>query len=338
VNVRTLGIDLAKNVFRVHGIDGNGRTIVKRQLRRRQLLLFMAQLQPCLVGMESCGGAHYWAREIVKLGHEVKLMSPRYVRAYVKSNKNDARDAEAICEAVGRPSMRFVEVKSQAQQEVLALHRVRALLIHERTALMNQMRGLLAECGIVVAQGAARLRRALAEMLGDRDQRVGEILREALLEMSERLRSFEERLERYDRQIGELARSDSRAGRLMKVPGVGPLIATALIASVGSARQFKSGRELSAWLGLVPREHSSGERTILLGISKRGDRYLRTLLIHGARSTLRYAPRKGDQNSLWLGALRERRGPNIAAVAMANKNARVLWALLTRTEDYRAAA
>jgi transposase len=268
----------------------------------------------------------------------VKLMSPRYVRAYVKSNKNDARDAEAICEAVGRPSMRFVEVKSQAQQEVLALHRVRALLIRERTALMNQMRGLLAECGMIVAQGAARLRRALAELLGGADQRIGAILREALLEMSERLRSFEEQLERYDRQIGKLARSDSRAGRLMTVPGVGPLIATALIAAAGNARQFKSGRELSAWLGLVPREHSSGERTTLLGISKHGDRYLRTLLIHGARSALRYAPRRADRNSLWLRALKARRGPNIAAVAMANKNARVLWALLTRTENYRAAA
>jgi transposase len=222
--------------------------------------------------------------------------------------------------------MRFVAVKSQAQQEVMALHRARALLIAERTALMNQMRGLLAECGnMVIAQGAARLRTALAELLWGADQRIGAILREALLEMSERLRSFEERLKRYDRQLEALARSDSRAGRLMMVPGVGPLIATALIAAVGDGRQFKSGRPLSAWLGLVPHEHSSGERTILLGISKRGDRYLRTLLIHGARSALRYAPRKADRNSLWFRALSARRGPNIAAVAMANKNARVLW-------------
>ena len=338
MDITTLGIDLAKNLFRVHGIDAKGRMVVARQLRRRQLLPFMARLQPCLVGMEACGGAHHWAREIAKLGHEVKLMSLRFVRPYVKSNKNDARDAEAICEAVGRPSMWFVAVKSQTQQDVLALHRVRALLIRERTALMNQMRGLLAECGIVVAHGAARLRRALADILGDRDNSVGEILREALLEMSERLRSFEERLECYDRQTGKLARSDSRAGRLMTVPGVGPLIATALIASVGNARQFKSGREFSSWLGLVPREHSSGERTILLGISKRDDRYLRTLMIHGARSALRYAARKRDRNSLWLGAVRERRGPNIAAVALANKNARVLWALLTHNEDCRAAA
>jgi transposase len=336
MDIRTLGIDLAKNVFRVHGVDAKGRTVVARQLRRRQLLPFMVQLQPCLVGMEACGGAHHWAREIAKLGHEVKLMTPRFVRPYVKSNKNDAKDAEAICEAVGRPSMRFVAVKSQTQQEVLAVHRVRSLLIRERTALMNQVRGLLAECGIVVAPGAARLRRALAEILGDRNEWVGETLRDALAEMSERLRLFEQRLEHYDQRIGKLARDDKRAGQLMKVPGVGPLTATALIATVGHARQFKSGRELSAWLGLVPREHSSGERTMLLGISKRGDRYLRTLLIHGARSALRHASNKRDRRSLWLKALRERRGPNIAAVALANKNARVLWALLARAEEYRA--
>jgi transposase len=338
MNVRTLGIDLAKNLFRVHGVDAKGVTVVAWSLRRRQLLPFLAQLAPCLVGMEACCGAHHWAREIAKLGHEAKLMSPRFVRPYVKSNKNDARDAEAICEAVGRPSMRFVTIKTQTQQEVLALHRVRALLIRERTALMNQMRGLLAECGIVVAQGAARLRRALAEILSDGDSVVGNILREALLEMSERLRSFEQRLQRYDQQIGELAHSDGQASQLMKVQGVGPLIATALIATVGNARQFKSGRELSAWLGLVPREHSSGERTMLFGISKRGDRYLRTLLIHGARSALRASPGKLNRHSRWVASLRERRGPNIAAVALANKNARVLWALLAHNDNYRAAA
>ena len=231
--------------------------------------------------------------------------------------------------------MRFVAIKSQTQQEVLALHRVRSLLIRERTALMNQIRGLLAECGIIVAQAAARLRRAVAEILGDHNESIGEILRNALAEMSERLRSFEQRLERYDQRIGKLARDDKRAGQLMKVPGVGPLTATDLIATVDHARQFKSGRELSAWLGLVPREHSNGECTMLLGISNREDRYLRTLLIHGARSALRHASNKRDRRSLWLQALRERRGPNIAAVALANKNARVLWALLARAEEYR---
>src|ERR1700731_2864204 len=281
MEVRTLGIDLAKNLFQVHGVDGKGRTVVQRQLRRRQLLPFVAQLEPCLVAMEACGGAHYWAREIARRGHEVRLMSPRFVRPYVKSNKNDARDAEAICEAVGRPSMRFVAVKSQAQQDMLALHRVRSLLVRERQRLL------------------------------------------------------EDRLKRYDQRITEFARADERAGRLMAVEGVGPLTATALIAAVGNARQFCSGRELRTWLGLVPRQHSSGGRSVLLGISKRGDRYLRTLLIHGARAALRFAARKRDPRSRWIGAVRERRGANIAAVALANKNARVLWALLARNEDYR---
>jgi transposase len=338
METRTPGIDLAKNLFRVHGVDARGKTTLRRQLRRHQLLPFMAQLRTCLVGMEACGGAHYWAREMAKLGHEVKLMSPRFVRPYVKSSKNDARDAEAICEAVLRPSMRFVAVKSQAQQDMLALHRVRALLIREHTALMNQVRGLLAECGIVVAQGAAHLRRAMAEVLGDRDQRVSELLREALVEMGERLRTFEARLQRYDRQIEKSARDDPRASRLMKVPGVGPLTATALIATVGDARQFKYGRELSSWLGLVPREHSSGQRTILLGIGKRGDRYLRTLFIHGARSALHHTRLHHDRRSVWIRALSERSGPNVAAVALANKNARVLWALLARGEEYRMSA
>jgi transposase len=288
--------------------------------------------------MEACGGAHYWAREMAKLGHQVRLMNPRFVRPFVKSNKNDARDAEAICEAVGRPTMRFVAIKSQTQQDMMALHRVRALLIRERTALMNEMRGLLVECGVVVSQGAIPLRRAITTILADDDARVSDLLREILSEMSDRLRLFEERLKRYDLRIAGFARADERAGRLMAVAGVGPLTATALIAAVGDARQFRSGREMSAWLGLVPRQHSSGERIKLFGISKRGDRYLRTLLIHGARATLRHVERKRDRHSRWVARLMERRGPNIAAVALANKNARVLWALLTRTEEYRVPA
>jgi len=338
MEIKTLGIDLAKTLFQVHGVDEKGRTVFQRQVRRRQLMPLVAQMQPCLVAMEACTGANYWAREFAKHGHEVRLMSPRFVRPYVKSNKNDARDAEAICEAVRRPSMRFVAVKSQAQQDMLALHRVRSLLVRERTALMNQMRGLLAEYGIVIAQGALRFRRALALITGDRDSGTSELLRELLTEMSERLRLFDERLKRYDQRIAEFARADERAARLMAVEGVGPLTATALIAAVGNARQFRSGRELSAWLGLVPRQHSSGGRSILLGISKRGDRYLRTLLIHGARATLRFAARKRDPRNRWISAVRERRGTNIAAVALASKNARVLWALLARNQSYRVPA
>jgi transposase len=335
VEVRTLGIDLAKNVFRLHGVDAKGRTVLTRQLRRRQLLPFLAQLRPCLVGLEACGGAHYFAREMAKRGHEVKLMSPRFVRPYVKSNKNDARDAEAICEAVSRPSMRFVVVKSEAQQDILALHRVRALLVRERTALTNQMRGLLAEYGIVTAQGVAALRRTVAELHAEGTTDASQVLREILHEMIGRLDVFEERLKAYDRRIAMLARNDEQTARLMAVEGVGPLTATALAASVGDARQFRSGRELSAWLGLTPRQHSSGERTVLLGISKRGDRYLRTLLIHGARSALYRAERKHDFRSEWIERVRKRRGMNIAAVALANKNARVLWALLVNKDNYR---
>jgi transposase len=335
VEVCTIGIDLAKNVFRLHGVDSKGRTVLTRQLRRRQLLPFLAQLRPCLIGLEACGGAHYFAREMARRGHEVKMMSPRFVRPYVKSNKNDARDAEAICEAVTRPTMRFVVVKSETQQDILALHRVRALLIRERTALMNQMRGLLAEYGIVTAQGVAALRRTVAELQAEDTTDTSQVLREILQEMSGRLDVFEERLKAYDHRIASLARTNQQTARLMAVEGVGPLTATALVASVGDARQFRSGRELSAWLGLTPRQHSSGERTVLLGISKRGDRYLRTLLIHGARSALFRAGLKHDCRSEWIKRVRKRRGTNIAAVALANKNARVLWALLVNKDNYR---
>jgi transposase len=231
--------------------------------------------------------------------------------------------------------MRFVAVKSQAQQDILDLHRVRALLIRERTAAMNQMRGLLAECGIVVTQGAAHLRRAVSSIREASDDRISEVMYRVLAETSERLRWVEQRLAGYDQQILVLVRASQPARRMMTVPGVGPLIATALLASVGDTRQFKSGRHLSGWLGLVPREYASGERKLLLGISKRGDRYLRTLLVHGARSTLFCAARKADRHSVWMTRLRERGGANVAAVALANKNARILWALLWRNEEYR---
>lgn len=335
MEVTTVGIDLAKNLFRVHGVDGEGKVVLRRRLRREQVLKLFADLPKCLVGMEACGGAHYWGRELEQLGHQVRLIHPRFITPYLKGNKNDANDAEAICEAVGRPRMRFVALKSQAQQDALAVHRVRSLLQRQRGALMNQVRGLLAEYGVVVAKGPAALRRALVTIVGGQEPRVSQWLRELVLEMSERLRFLEQRLADYDRRIERLARSSAQAGRLMEVAGVGPLTATALIAAVGNAQQFNSGRQLSAWLGLVPAQKSSGQRTVLLGISKRGDRYLRTLLIHGARSALRYSGGKRDALSSWADALRHRRGYNLAAVALANKNARVLWALLTRGEAYR---
>ena len=331
----TLGIDLAKSTFRLHGVDARGAVVLRRQLTRKQLLPFLARLSPCLIGMEACAGAHHWAREIDKLGHDVKLMSPHFVTPYRKSQKNDSNDADAICEAVGRPSMRFVPVKSAAQQDVQALHRIRFQLIKWRTALANEIRGLLAEYGIVIAKGIAPLRRNLPLILEDGENQLSGFFREMLSEMAERLRLVDQRIRQYDLQVERVFRQDERCQRLARVEGVGVLVATALVAAVGNAHEFKNGRELSAWLGLVPRQHSSGGRNVLLGISKRGDRYLRTLLIHGARAAVRVVERRRDQRSVAITRLKARRGPNVAAVALANHNARVLWALLNRGEEYR---
>jgi len=337
MQVTTVGIDLAKNVFQVHGCDAHGKPVLRKQLGRRQLLSFVANLQRCLVAMEACASAHYWAREIEKLGHQVRLIAPRFVRPYVKANKNDASDAEAICEAASRPSMRFVAVKSAAQQDLQAVHRVGQQLVKARTALANQVRGLLAEHGIVMARGLAQLRRTLPVILEDRDNRLSGVMRELLMESGERLKFIDDRLRMYNSIIQRLFRQDERCRRLAEVEGVGPLVATALVAAVGSATEFKSGRELAAYLGLVPRHRASGGRTVLLGISKRGDRYLRTLLVHGARSALRTIERRPGARGVWAARLRHSRGANVAAVALANKNARVLWALLSRGQSYRPA-
>jgi transposase len=339
MKVKTIGIDLAKEVFGVHGVDARGKSLVHKRVSRKHLLGLLAKLEPCLVGMEACGSAHHWAREIEKLGHTVKLMSPQFVAPYRKGNKNDPNDAEAICEAVTRPSMRFVPIKSEAQQDLQALHRVREQLLKSRTALVNQVRGLLAEHGIVAPRGIAHLRRLMVEILAEPAGRgLSGLFGETLFEIAERLRFLDERIRTYDLRIGRVFAHDERCQRLAKVEGVGPLVATALVAAVGNANEFKSGRELSAWLGLVPRQHSSGNRNVVLGISKRGDRYLRTLLIHGARSALCRAERRSDRRSIWASKLKLARGFNVAAVALANKNARILWALLTRGENYRPAA
>src|SRR5450755_2786986 len=336
MKVKTIGIDLAKDVFGLHGVDGEGRVAFKKRLVRGRLLEFLSKLPPCLVGMEACSSAHYWARKIEQLGHRVRLMSPRFVKPYRKSDKNDANDAEAICEAVTRPSMRFVPIKSEAQHEVLALHRVREQLLKSRTALVNQVRGLLTEHGIVAPQGIARARRLLLEILAD-PQRYGlsGLFRETLQEMAERLRFLDQRMAAYDDRIERVFKQDEHCKRLAKIEGVGPLVATAVVAAVGNASEFKSGRELSAWLGLVPRQHSSGNRSLLLGISKRGDRYLRTIMIHGARAALLRVDRKTDQRSRWAMRIKVTRGHNKAVVALANKNVRIIWALLTRGENYR---
>jgi len=339
MELKRAGIDLAKNVFQVHGVDEAEKPVLRKTLRRKQVLEFFAQRPPLLIGMEACGGAHYWARELTKLGHTVKLIAPQFVKPYVKSGKNDANDAEAICEAVSRPTMRFVEVKSAEQQAVQALHRVRARVVRARTALINEIRGLVAEYGLTIAKlGGSAVRRALPEMLEDAENGLPAGFRQLLDTLREELEAHDARLEHLNRQLDQEARSDERVQRLMAVEGVGVVTATAIVAAVGDARQFKSGRDFSAWLGIVPNQHSSGGKARLGGISKRGDRYLRTLLIHGARSVVKSTKDKADRRSEWIRTLAERRNKNIATVAVANKQARIIWALLARGDTYRRAA
>jgi transposase len=337
MEITSIAIDLAKQVFELCGADSSGKVRLRRQLRRSQLPSFMRNHPGCEVGMEACAGAHYWARQFAAMGHRVKLLSPALVAPYRKGNKTDRNDAEAILEAMSRPSMREVAVKSVAQQDLLALHRVRAQLVKHHTALSNLIRGLLCERGVVMRKGVATLKRELPQVLADESNEVSGELGEELIELRELLRDLEQRIAGMDKRIAHKFKGDERCRRLAEVPGVGPLIATATVAMVGNARQFKNGRELSAFLGLTPGQHSSGGKVVMRGITKRGDRYLRTLLIHGARATLRCCERKRDPRSRWLAQLAARRGPNVAAVALANHNARVMWALLSRSDRYRTA-
>ena len=335
MNVTRVGLDLAKQVFEVHGVDPHERAVLRKRLSRAQLTRFFAQLPPCLVAMEACGSAHHWARTLRAFGHDARLIDPRFVIPYRKGGKNDGNDAEAICEAAGRPSMRFVPVKSAEQQAVLSVHRARALLVAERTALANHIRGLLAEFGLVIAQGRATVRRALPELLKDAENALPDLAREVFAELHLRLSELEQRVEEYDRRVDALAKTSPQAQRLMQLPGIGPLTATAVLATVGPARDFHNGRQFAAWLGLTPRQHSSAGKTRLGRITKRGDRYLRTLLVHGARSVVRLAAARTDPRSRWVNAVRERRGFNKATVALAARHARILWAMLARDEDYR---
>lgn len=332
-----IGLDIAKSVFQIHGVDGHGKAVLKKTLARSEMLAFFANLPACLIGIEACAGSHYWARELIKLGHDARLMAAQFVTPYRKSGKNDANDAEAICEAVGRPHMRFVPVKSEEAQAVLTVHRARALTISERTALVNQVRGLLGEFGIVAGAGIAQARKLLAA-IGAGERELPFLARETLGDLHDRLRELDERILAYDRKIDALAKQSEPARRLMAIEGIGPVTATALVASVGEARAFKSGREFAAWLGLTPRQNSSGGRTKLGAISKRGDVVLRTLLIHGTRSVLRLTANRTDAKSRWAEALKERACANVAAVALAAKNARIIWAMLSRGTEYRMAA
>jgi transposase len=332
MNITTIGIDLAKNVFQVHGTDERGKAVLGKVLRRSQMMRFFTQLPPCLIGMEACGGAHFWARQLTALGHTVKLMAPQFVKPYVKSNKNDARDAEAICEAVGRANMRFVAIKTPEQQALLAVHRARQGLVRARTAQGNQIRGLLAELGCVIPKGRRHLESSIPEILEDAENGFSGMSRELFARLLEHLRHLDAQVQALEAQIKAWHREDAASRRLEQIPGIGPLTASALVASIGDARNFKNGRQLSAWLGLVPRQHSSGGKPTLLGISKRGDVYLRTLLIHGARSALQRA----QPAEHWGAALAVRRNKNLAAVALANKNARIVWALLAHGRDFQA--
>lgn len=333
MKVTTLGIDLAKNVFQVHGIDQHGKVILKKQLKRAQMAPFFSNLPPCLVGIEACGSAHHWARKLQAMGHTVRLMAPQFVKPYVKTNKNDAADAEAICEAVGRPNMRFVPIKNVEQQAVLALHRVRQGFVKARTAQGNQIRGLLAEFGIIIPQGINNIGSRVPELIEDASNELPGALRVLVQRLLDHLKELDRQVDELEAQIQAWHRNSDLSTKIAQVPGIGPISASALIASIGDAKNFDNWRQLAAWLGLVPKQHSTGGRSNLLSISKRGDTYLRTLLIHGARSVIYHAAKKPESCS-WVSAVVNRRNKNVAAVALANKNARIVWALLAHDRRY----
>lgn len=334
MQVITIGLDLAKHVFQVHGVDQEGRVILRRRLRRAEVVRFFSSLPPCLVGIEACSTAHHWARELIGLGHEVRLMPPTYAKPYVKRGKNDAADAEAICEAVTRPNMRFVPIKSAEQQSVLVLHRARDLLIRQRTMLANSLRAHCAEFGIVVAQGMAKLAELLARIADEADTHIPSLARGCLLVLGQQLQELQLKIGEVERAIHGWHRSNEVSRRLETIPGIGPITASALAVTVTDPTLFRSGRHLAAWLGLVPRQNSSGGKERLGGISKQGDRYIRRLLISGAHAVLQYAKR-GRPGSSWATGLLQRRPFKLVAVALANKTARIAWALLARGETYR---
>jgi transposase len=336
MKLTAIGIDLAKNVFQVHGVNEQGKAVLRKQLKRAEMLTFFANLAPCRIGLEACASAHYWARQLGALGHTVKLMAPQFVKPYVKGNKNDAADAEAICEAVQRPNMRFVPIKTAEAQALLALHRARQGFVKARTAQANQIRGLLGEFGIVFPQGIAKLRERLPRVLEDAENALSAMMRALLDRLHQHLKALDTQARELEKEIAAWHRQNTQSVKLADIPGIGPITASALIASVGDAKSFQNGRQLAAWLGLVPRQHSSGGKPTLLGISKRGDTYLRTLLIHGARSVIQAGARKQDPGNPWLTRLLARRHKNIAAVALANKNARTVWALLAHDRTYSA--
>jgi transposase len=338
MTVRTIGLDIAKHVFQVHGADGSGKAVLKKRLRREQVSEFFGSVPRCIVAMEATRGAHYWARVIGTFGHEVRLIAPQFVKPYVRGQKNDMQDAAGICEAASRPEMRFVPQKSIPQQDMQMLHRIRSRLVGNRTQLGNQIRGLLAEYGVIIPLHLSYLRRQLIELTSEPHPQLTPFAQELFVSLYEELCGIDERIQAMERRIQQAFQREEACQKIAQVEGVGPLIATAIVAAIANGKAFRNGRELSAWLGLVPRQHSSGDKQRMLGISKRGDPYLRMLLIHGARSVVYRCVAKTDSRSRWIADKQRRLGTTKACVAVANKNARIIWALLAKDEPYRRAA
>ena len=336
--ITVMGIDLAKNIFHIHAVGKHGKPVLRKKLRRNEVMGCLSNIAPCLVGVEACGGSNYWVRKIEELGHTVKMMPPQYVKPYVKTNKNDLNDAEAICEAVQRPNMHFVPKKSVDQQDIQMTHRIRQRMITARTALVNEARGLLAEYGIIMGKGIGQFSKSIVEIIDDEKNGLTPFGRRRMSGLWEELSDMQKRIASLDDEVASIYKNSDVCKRLGKVPGVGPITATAMVAAVSDAGVFKNGRQMSAWIGLVPKQHSTGGKSRLLGISKRGDVYLRTLLIHGGRSVVLAAKNKTDKYSQWVTQKAMTRGKNKAAVAVANKNARILWKLLSSGECYKAAA
>jgi transposase len=338
MTISILGIDIAKNTFQLHGADNSGKAVHKKRLARRELAAHVANLPACTIVMEACGGANYWARVFQGSGHTVKLIGAQFVKPFVKTNKNDANDALAIVEAASRPSMHFVPIKQVEQQDIQSIHRIRTRIVKNRTALINEIRGLCLEYGVVISPGAARVKSSLCAAIAQSDNELTPSSRESMQDLYEELVDVECRLKKLDTKIRQLCRQNEICQRILKIPGVGELTATAMVAAVPNPKEFRNGRHMSAWLGLVPRQSSSGDKQTLLGISKRGDRYLRTLLIHGARAVLSHYKAVDNDYNRWVGRKKATLSHNKAAVALANKNARIIWSMLNTGEEFNIGA
>lgn len=338
MNVTTVGIDLAKDIFHVYGTDNAGNRLLKEKIYRQDLLGFIGDLAKCTIVMEACGGANYWSRQFQSMGHTVKLISPQFVKPYVKGNKNDFNDTQGILDAHSRPDMRYVAPKTLECQDIQSIHRVRERYIGNRTGLANQIRGLLAEYGIVVSKGIEHLRKRLPVLLDETDTELTGVMKQLVSDLYEELVHLDEQVKKYDKQLKKIFKENKLCQRLSHIEGMGVISTTALVAAVVDPNVFKNGRHMSAWVGVVPRQHSSGGKQQLLGISKRGDPYLRKVMVHGARSVVYRAQNKTDKRSLWINSLRNRRGTNKACVAVVNKNIRIAWALMAQDEDYKKVA